>query len=885
MSKTYKKNIKALKDCVPDFLNWLENEKKADWMERIKSNTGGANILVKAENGTTRPIYNMDMPQKDAKKIASGYDLNSNTVSVVVGLGCGYLTRQLLKKKSKKHKILVVEPIADMYHIALSLYDYSKAIRKGEIFFLTCEGDVRYILQKTEEKGIVENWYINVDNYAQVRPEYKELIKLTFNAISALRCNTGTVEGAGEIIAQNDIESLPYMIRKRGVSELKDLFKGKPAICISTGPSLEKNIHLLLDKKVRDKFVILAVGQALRVLLAYDIVPDLITSVDFGIVNFSHYKGLMDSGVPLVALNRSYAPLLKNWNAPMFITVSESPGYDDSITGLIQSKGSLLQGGSVAHMNFGLALHMGCEPITIIGQDLAWEGEKTHIRLADEMGSVKRSEDGSLGWDVDDPNTVIKGETQNVGGAIPLMGYYGKPVHTNVGLLSFHSGFEQLFKTVPTEVINATEGGAKIKNCKQLSLQQVIDKYGKKKINKTVLKPFLSDAEDGDELVEKALSLLKSDVENLKVIIKECKAGIVASNKLLKEKNKDRKIELLAINEKHSIEARKRSQKNALVMLAIYRVSRAITHRDLMPEASIKHLSSVDGRKDLKIRIRRNKQILKAAKEAAEKFIPLYEEAAELTKKGVGNPEPETLPDLKDVDSYFEKDNWAHPYLDAKRILKKAELTIAENGASQAVYAKCHVLRAETIRIAQEAYGKDKGAETVEFNDLVEAAQKLGRKEKDFPEALKLLEKAVKIKPDHDAVIWGLASTYHIVGDWKKSITYYDKLIEKYPDKTQYHFEKAIVNLKSGETKKSLEAFEEIMSDTEEYDYFYKSLGKLYAEAGFHIEAIVAYDLYGKKFGADHNALKLKCDSLEKIGKYDEAEKIKIKINKIKHSI
>ena len=624
MNQLYEKNLKTLKKCIPLFAEWLENEEPVEWVERIKSSTGGANALVKSENGQTRPIYPMNAPQKEIKEAIKHYKLHRNTASVIVGMGCGYLPKQLVKKRKEKHKILVIEPVADFYKIAFSLYDYSKAVEKGWIYFLTTNEDILYVLHQTEEQAMIEDWYITVDQYTHVRPEYKDMINRVFKTISSLRCNTGTVEGAGSIIAENDIKSLPYIIRKRGVTELAGLFKDKPAICVSTGPSLEKNIHLLLDEEVRKKFVILAVGQALRVLLAYGIKPDIATSVDFGPVNFTHYKGILDCGVPLVSINRSYAKLLQEWQGPIIASVSDSSGFEGSVTDLLQAKGSLIQGGSVAHMNFGLALHLGCNPITIIGQDLAWEGENTHTRLADEMGKVKRGENGSIGWNVDDPNTAIEKRDQAMGQQVQLMGYYGKPVFTNIGLLSFHSSFEQIFEKLAIRIINATEGGAKIKHCDQLSLQGVIDEFGSPEcidIDKTVLEPFLTEVDGADELVEKTLGLLNDDIDNMKQVIVECDKALKTCDKLIKPKlGQKEKRKLLAINEKHSIEARKLSQKNALIMLAIYKVSREITHRDLLPEGKAKHLASNDGKKDLKTRVKRNRKILKAAKSSSQKI-------------------------------------------------------------------------------------------------------------------------------------------------------------------------------------------------------------------------------------------------------------------------
>jgi hypothetical protein len=262
--------------------------------------------------------------------------------------------------------------------------------------------------------------------------------------LNQILCNTGTIAGAaGGIIADNDIACLPYVIRHRGVAELKDLYKNKPAILISTGPSLAKNIHHLIG--MEDRAIIIAVGQALRVLLAYEIKPDFICTVDFGEVNYVHFEGLMDSDIPLVTINRAYAPLLKAWQGPKFIAATPVPGYEHMATGILTNKGFIESGGSVAHLVFGLAQLLGCNPITFVGQDLALD-KTSHIALADAGGEVMVDENGMIGWKIKDQRCHLFGNTHGMGPVRYIPGYYGKPVMTNVGLASFLTVFEGMIE-------------------------------------------------------------------------------------------------------------------------------------------------------------------------------------------------------------------------------------------------------------------------------------------------------------------------------------------------------------------------------------------------------------------------------------------------------
>ena len=541
----YKKNLKAIKNRVPEFAKLIENDKGVDWIDEIKAFNNDANVVIRT---ATNPfvINDTDCPQETAIKKAQEYDYHNDAATVIFGIGTGYFTVEVLKVMADRHVVIVVEPVIHMLKIALRLNDYSEMIKKGSLLFACNREDLDYQLTIVENGKNITQWFLPVEDYVKQRPsEYSHLLNHTFMLITQLRANTGTVAGAGSLIAKNDITNLPFVIKHRGVAELKDLFKDKPAILVSTGPSLQKNIHLLIDKEVQKRFIIIAVGQALRILLSYDIKPDFICSVDFGPVNFGHYKGLLDTtDIPLVSINRTYQPILKHWKGPKFISVSLDGTSAGTLSEFMMHKGGLLQGGSVAHMNLGLAVNLGCDPIIMIGQDLAYEDDgRSHHSLTDEAGSVDIDEKG-ITWKVDDPRSEIRGN-HDMGPVQIVNGYYDKPVSTNAGYVSFISTFERMFRNLTDKtIINATEGGAKLEGAEQMTLEEVIEKGfgthscpGKagfihtNEIDKSVLTPLLTTVSNTNELVTESIKLIKSDIKELKEIIKYSQRSLILLNR------------------------------------------------------------------------------------------------------------------------------------------------------------------------------------------------------------------------------------------------------------------------------------------------------------------------------------------------------------------
>ncbi|KKK59839.1 hypothetical protein LCGC14_3030360, partial [marine sediment metagenome] len=111
-------------------------------------------------------------------------------------------------------------------------------------------------------------------------------------------------------------------------------------------------------------------------------------------------------------------------------------------TGILTGKGFIEAGGSVAHLVFGIAQLLGCNPISFLGQDLAL-GETSHIPLADAGGEVLVGEDGLIRWKVTDQRCHLHGDQlHGMGHVVHVDAYYGGSVVTNAGLQSFLTVFE-----------------------------------------------------------------------------------------------------------------------------------------------------------------------------------------------------------------------------------------------------------------------------------------------------------------------------------------------------------------------------------------------------------------------------------------------------------
>lgn len=480
------------------------------------------------------------------------------------------------------------------------------------------------------------------------------------------------------------------------------------------------------------------------------------------------------------------------------------------------------------------------------------------------------------------------------------------------------------------QVINATEGGAKIKGTIQLSLKEVIDKYCQEPINKSKIIPLLTPADDGDELIEKVIPLLKNDIDTLKEIITNSRKGMAVShgiktlisrpeyNKLL-PKNKRKLFDKLnkesfALAEGNSllvtqiffqkaIDKLKKSRlktmmimsfknfvfseaahiaatKNPLVNVAIYGASRLISTREMKVGGGINHF--LMNKEDALIRVERNYLILKAAYTAAKGLNKSYNKTFRLLKryhktkdsKLLLNTKKEKI-NLNDAEKYFEKGNWAHPLLDAIKIMKGSDDISDElQFKAEQIYYKAIKMKKEAIKKAKENEIEyhDKMTKLVKYNEFLDLAKKAGG-QKDFDKALDLIKRATEILPEEQEAQWGLATALHHSGDIKAAVTAYEKLIEKFPENNTFRFEYAQTLLKDNQLKLGLKEIGKVMEVTDEFDSFLSSLGEIYMESKMFNEAIVAYESYLKKFPHDFKAWGNIGFCFNELGKDKQSEK------------
>ncbi len=176
------------------------------------------------------------------------------------------------------------------------------------------------------------------------------------------------------------------------VSAFANALKGVPGLLVSAGPSLRDSLELIALAKSRA--FILACDTALKPLLKAGIVPHAVITLDAQRHTLFAFQGTEPDATVLFADLVSNPGVLRQiagrYRGLVFSTTAQisyaadgtlhrevTPGTEHAelIHGTV---GAVQSGGSVATSGFDLLRGLGCDPICIVGQDLAYTGRRIH---------------------------------------------------------------------------------------------------------------------------------------------------------------------------------------------------------------------------------------------------------------------------------------------------------------------------------------------------------------------------------------------------------------------------------------------------------------------------------------------------------------------------
>lgn len=423
--------------------------------------------LVPAKNGLltiqaidqerTYFLHSVYDPEKEAEQWVNRQgELPADGIFFVCGGGLGYHLIAL-KRRYPQATIILTEPDPRLYEMGSE--NYKSLFNEGRFYFIKelTKSALEEVLQKTINFYSLDKFhFMEFKNISRHYPIVRDkIIEDLYRVVNSMAININTLVHFALAWPLNFFRNFKHILSSPLIDKLYGKFTDVPAILVSAGPSLNKNIDKLQDAK--GKALIIAVGTAFKALLKQEIEPDLVISVDGGEPNYRHFEGI-HSKVPLVFDAGIYWRIPEEYPGPKWACVSD-PYLLNWFKDVIDIQERPLQlGPSVANIAFSLACQLACNPIIMVGQDLAYTDGKSHA-AGTVYESKKPEEDGRH--------------------LIPVESIDGGVVYTDRVFLSFLNWYEKYIPQLAAgkKVIDATEGGARIPGTEIMTLTEAIRCY------------------------------------------------------------------------------------------------------------------------------------------------------------------------------------------------------------------------------------------------------------------------------------------------------------------------------------------------------------------------------------------------------------------------
>lgn len=446
-----------------------------NWVAPIDSCT--LNLIFKGSepNGTAYFEYSDGKVANFSEKLDEQFKnrMAHKEILIIFGVFALKEIMHLYQTKNKDTLIIVIEPNMSVFNYVLNNKNMKIFAQPNIILFADSNTEniitfIQPIIHEIDYARLLKkvNFYFTEyyrNNANDIIKPYIQLIRQTI---------LGTVRAFGNDVIdsliglERNLKNLPFILKSKDMSAMQGLYKDKPAIIVAAGPSLNKNFHLL--KEAKGKAVIVAVDTIVERLLAEGIVPDFVCSIERSerTYEFFYKDSNLPKEVTLVAPAVIETRILEEYKGEVLLPFRNEIAetlWLQNIMDLPLNSG-IYMGSSCAHVAFGIAEHLGCSPLILVGQDLAFSEDKTTTHAT---GTIYRKLN----------RPPISKDRHDI-----TEGYYGGEVTTTDTWRQFKVWFEKRIGEADLKVIDATEGGARIYLTERATLKHCIDTYCKNKI-------------------------------------------------------------------------------------------------------------------------------------------------------------------------------------------------------------------------------------------------------------------------------------------------------------------------------------------------------------------------------------------------------------------
>ncbi|SCL91500.1 motility associated factor glycosyltransferase family protein [Sporanaerobacter sp. PP17-6a] len=461
-------NINILRESCPQ--SWekiknIENNLDLNMVHVEPAKKEGQTLFINQGNKRVYMHSKYD-PLKEAGTIVDGYkDVKDGSSVIFYGTGLGYHIEIFLKKHPNVN-YYIVESVPEILYTYLSeksLKELPIKRLKGIILGIDEQKIVSFlnnIIDKTRKDTIIVELPIHKSVFPK---EYERFLDIFKRAIKNKKSELHTEFSFQKRWILNSMKNFKYIVSTPNIlMEKKGHFKGKPAILVSAGPSLDDEIENLKYIKEKGLAYIFSVGSAINTLIYNDIYPHAACTYDPTVNNqkvFAKVKEQNISDIPIIfGSSVGYETLIDYPGEKYHMITSQDTVSNYYLKTEDESKMNIVfDAPTIAVVTLQLLYQLGFDPIILVGQNLAYKGKKRHSEGIEYSKDISKEE-------------IEKG--------IWVKSVDGSEVLTNEGFNRMRKQMEYYISIFTgLKVINTTKGGANIEGTGFKELRDIIGDY------------------------------------------------------------------------------------------------------------------------------------------------------------------------------------------------------------------------------------------------------------------------------------------------------------------------------------------------------------------------------------------------------------------------
>jgi hypothetical protein len=435
-------------------------------------------------------LHDENHPLQEAQTGAQRCKPGKERVHILLGMGLGYLLQAVFE--NCEGNIVVYEPDLAFLKFIFENVNLAEYLGSGRVCIVASWPELQAVLE-SQGRGIIQ---LDIAFLTGTVMLYKTQLADMTRRLEEWQdkriMDVNTCERYHLDWMETLLKNIPSLAQAEPINALDAKFAGKPALVISSGPSLDQAIDSV--RLLADSMVLIAVGGALRRLWQAGITPDFALFYD-SIGMREQFNGLppeyLRNVIFILCPNSQHECFEAPARAKMFFLGNNKPVFSDWIDEVLGHKHfRLLGGATVSMVALELALAMKCDPVVLVGQDLAFPNNQVYA------GGVMMETDG---------DNVLKLQThENLyveeASITTIRGQNGETLNTLKMYQVFLRQFEEFAQYLrklgnPVQLYNASMGGAAIEGYALRPLSEFVGLFESWKAPLAVEKPPLTPEE------------------------------------------------------------------------------------------------------------------------------------------------------------------------------------------------------------------------------------------------------------------------------------------------------------------------------------------------------------------------------------------------------